>query len=77
MFALVSAYKRALIGVPGNSLEEIRGQLSEPGFDPSKDACLCIGETEHIRETPMTAFGVLVTVPILSQFVASRGVHGG
>jgi mycothiol synthase len=45
MFALESAYKRALIGVPGNSLEEIRGQLSEPGFDPGKDAWAVFSES--------------------------------
>jgi mycothiol synthase len=45
MLALESAYRRALVGVPEISLAEIRGQLSEPGFDPGKDAWAVFGES--------------------------------
>ena len=43
----------------------------------AKDARLRIGETEDIRKSPMAALSVLVTVPILSQFVPRGGIHCG
>lgn len=47
MVALESAYRRALVGVPEISLAEIRGQLSEPGFDPGKDASPSMSAPPH------------------------------